>query len=156
MSQFKTFVLPSESDATSEGVLNVFLRSHRIISVAKTYDSGLWRFCVEWLDGASNDTGGRQLKYTERVDYMKVLAPDVFAVFAKLREKRKEMAQRSGVPPFTVATDAQLAEMAKIKDPSLAKLGDIEGIGESRLKSYGVEFLSVLNEKNREKSRLFV
>ena len=39
MSQFKTFVLPSESDAASEGALNAFLRSHRIVSVAKTYDT---------------------------------------------------------------------------------------------------------------------
>ena len=40
MSQFKTFVLPSESDAASEGALNAFLRSHRIVSVTKTYDAG--------------------------------------------------------------------------------------------------------------------
>ena len=144
MSQFKTFVLPSESDAASEVALNTFLRSHRIVSVAKTYDAGTWRFCVEWLDGASGDTNGRSLKYAERVDYMKVLSPEVFAVFARLREKRKELAQQAAVPPFTVATDAQLAEMAKIKEPSLAKLGAIEGIGEARLKSYGEAFLSVL------------
>ena len=49
MSQFKTFVLPSESDAASEGALNAFLRSHRIVSVTKTYDAGTWRFCVEGL-----------------------------------------------------------------------------------------------------------
>lgn len=146
MSQFKTFVLPSESDAASEVALNTFLRSHRIVSVAKTYDAGTWRFCVEWLDGASGDTNGRSLKYAERVDYMKVLSPEVFAVFARLREKRKELAQQAAVPPFTVATDAQLAEMAKIKEPSLAKLGAIEGIGEARLKSYGEAFLSVLTE----------
>ena len=82
----------------------------------------------------------------ERVDYMKVLPPEVFAVFARLREKRKELAQQAAVPPFTVATDAQLAEIAKIKEPSLAKLGAIEGIGEARLKSYGDAFLSVLAE----------
>ena len=35
MSQFKTFVLPSESDAASEGALNAFLRSHRIVSVVE-------------------------------------------------------------------------------------------------------------------------
>ena len=147
MSQFKTFVLPSESDAASEGALNAFLRSHRIVSVAKTYDAGVWRFCVEWIDGTQGESGGRQLKYAERIDYMKVLPPEVFAVFARLREKRKELAQQAAVPPFTVATDAQLAEMAKIKEPSLAKLGSIEGIGEARLKSYGEAFLSVLTER---------
>ena len=139
-------MLPSESDVASESALNAFLRSHRIVSVAKTYDAGTWRFCVEWIDGAQGDTNGRHLKYAERIDYMKTLPPEVFAVFARLREKRKELAQEAAVPPFTVATDAQLAEMAKIKEPSLSKLAEIDGIGEARIKSYGEAFLSVLKE----------
>ena len=144
MSQFRTFVLPSESDASTESVLNSFLRSHRIVSVAKTYDGGTWRFCVEWLDESRPESGGRGLRYAERVDYMKVLPPNEFSLFAKLRERRKELAQGAAVPPFTVATDAQLAEMAKIKEPSLAAIGAVDGIGESRLKAYGEAFLSVL------------
>ena len=79
---------------------------------------------------------------------MKILPPDVFAVFAKLRDKRKALAQNAGVPPFTVATDAQLAEMAKMTDPSLSGIGKIDGIGEARLKSYGEAFLSVLVAEN--------
>lgn len=75
---------------------------------------------------------------------MKVLPPNEFSLFAKLRERRKELAQGAAVPPFTVATDAQLAEMAKIKEPSLAAIGAVDGIGESRLKAYGDAFLSVL------------
>lgn len=147
MSQFKTFVLPSVSDASAESDLNGFLRAHRVVSVAKTYDDGSWRFCVEWLDEVRSDGGGRGFRYAERVDYMKVLPPEVFAVFAKLRDKRKALAQNAGVPPFTVATDAQLAEMAKITEPSLSNIGKIDGIGEARLKSYGAAFLSVLSEE---------
>ena len=143
MSQFKTFILPSESDSASENLLNSFLRSHRVISISKTYDNGAWRFCVEWLDENHSDAG-KGGRYVERIDYMKVLPPDEFSIFAKLREKRKALAQHAAVPPFTVATDAQLAEMAKIKEPSLASLGDIDGIGEARLKAYGEAFLSVL------------
>ena len=65
---------------------------------------------------------------------------------SRQHRQRKELAQQAAVPPFTIATDAQLAEMAKIKEPSLAKLGSIEGIGEARLKSYGEAFLSILVE----------
>lgn len=146
MSQFKTFVLPSESDANTESGLNAFLRSHRIVSITKAYDGGVWRFCIEWLDEIRGDLSGRGVRYAERVDYMKILPPNEFSVFAKLREKRKELAQGAAVPPFTVATDAQLAEMAKIKEPSLSSIGKIDGIGEARLKSYGEAFLSVLTE----------
>ena len=52
MSQFKTFVLPSVSDAGAESDLNGFLRSHRVVSVVKTYDGGSWRSCVEWRTDA--------------------------------------------------------------------------------------------------------
>lgn len=44
MSPFKTFVLSSESDAASEGALNTILRSHRIVSMAKTYCLVVMRF----------------------------------------------------------------------------------------------------------------
>ena len=89
MSQFKTFVLPSESDANTESGLNTFLRSHRIVSITKAYDGGVWRFCIEWLDEIRGDLCARGVRYAERVDYMKILPPNEFSVFAKLREKRK-------------------------------------------------------------------
>ena len=52
----------------------------------------------------------------------------------------------NGSPRANGNTALALAEMAKIKEPSLAKLGSIEGIGEARLKSYGEAFLSILVE----------
>lgn len=144
-SQFKTFVLPRVSDEATEQELNGFLRSHRIATISRTYDSGCWCICVEWLDGKSADSSGRG-RFQDRTDYMKILPPPVFAVFAKLREKRKELSQEAGVPPFAVATDAQLAEMAKLEIPEESAIGRIEGFGESRMKAYGPAFLSVLKE----------
>ena len=140
-SQFRTFVLPRVSDEAAEQELNAFLRSHRIATISRTYDGGCWCICVEWLDGKVIDASNRKERFPERTDYMKVLPPEVFAVFAKLREKRKSLAQDAGVPPFAVATDAQLAEMAKFGSADEASLGKIEGFGESRLKAYGGAFL---------------
>ena len=145
-SQFRTFVLPRVSDDAAEQELNAFLRSHRIATISRTYDEGSWCICVEWLEGKVSDTGVRVGRFPERVDYMKILPPEVFVVFSRLREKRKALSQDAGVPPFAVATDAQLAEMARIVEPSENELGKIEGFGESRLKAYGAAFLSVLKD----------
>lgn len=144
MSQFKTFVLPRCSDEVSEHELNAFLRGHRVVSVTKAYDAGCWTFCVEWIDGSTAEPEGRGRKFSERVDYMKILPPEVFAVFARLRDVRRELAKAAGVPPFTVATDAQLAEMARLEEPTLASIGSIEGFGESRLNAYGEALLAAL------------
>lgn len=43
MSQFKTFVLPSESYAAPEGGLNAFRRSYWVVSIVKTHDGDMWR-----------------------------------------------------------------------------------------------------------------
>lgn len=149
VSQFRTFVLPRASDEVAERELNDFLRAHRVVTVQRAYADGGWTFCVEWTDGKSAEPEGRGRRYgsTERVDYMKVLEPDVFAVFARLRTRRRELAEEHAVPPFAVATDAQLAEMAKLKEPSADKLGTVEGFGAARVKAYGEAFLRILAEK---------
>ena len=139
MSQFRTFELPSESDVASEGPLNAFLRSHRIVSVAKTYDAGTWRFCVEWLDGTTGDTPGRSLKYAERVDYMKVLSPEVFAVFAapkklcfggqirRSRTRRVRKHPRGRPLPGQGASDAPIeAEWERLEAADGRRLIDLE------------------------------
>ena len=144
MSQFKTFLLPLEPNGEAEAEMNGFLRSHRIVDIQKAQDARGWHFCVEWLEGAPD--GARGLRYAERIDYMKELEPKVFAVFSKLRVLRKELAREAGVPPFGVATDAQLAEMAKLEEPSLAKIGRIDGFGEARVKAYGAKLLAALSE----------
>lgn len=142
MSQFKTFLLPDTPDPEAELDLNSFLRAHRVVDVQKAHGAKGWLFCVEWLDGQLE--GPRGLKYQERVDYMKELEPKVFAVFSRLRVVRKELAREAGVPPFGVATDAQLAEMAKLEKPTLAGIGKVDGFGESRLKAYGAKLLEAL------------
>ncbi|MBR1608919.1 MAG: HRDC domain-containing protein [Kiritimatiellae bacterium] len=143
MSQFKTFLLPLEPDSSAEEELNIFLRGHRVVDVQRfCVPARGWCFCVEWLDGATG--GGRAPGFAGRIDYMKELEPAVFAVFSKLRTRRKELAREAGVPPFGVATDAQLAEMAKMQEPTLAKIGGIEGFGDARVKAYGAKLLEVL------------
>ncbi len=102
MSQYKTFVLPFVPDEAAEEELNAFLRSHRVIAVERVREAIGWCFCVEWLEGRPGESpSGRGLRYAEKVDYMKVLDPPTFAVFSKLRARRKEMAREAGLPAFS-------------------------------------------------------
>ena len=147
--QFAFFSIPTDGDSAVTDELNHFLRSHRVVSVQKELTqrdtSPCWRLCVEYLDvspGASSSSGKR----VSRVDYKEVLSEADFAVFARLRELRKELAAAEGIPVYGVCANEQLAEVAKRRPASLAELQEIDGLGEARLGKYGEAFLEVVRQ----------
>ena len=144
------FVSPfGEKSVTDE--LNDFLRSHRIVNVEKRLIDGErgtgWVFLVEYgIDGA-----GKTSNSTQRIDYREIFNATEYVFFDKLRNLRKELAERSGIPVYAVFTNDQLAAMVK-KAPKNAKdLLSIAGIGEARVKQYGEAFLKLFaNEEQAE------
>ncbi len=69
-----------------------------------------------------------------------------FALFAKLRDLRKTLAEQEGVPAYALFTNEQLARMVQQRVTSKAALAEIEGVGASRLEKYGDAFLQLLLE----------
>jgi ATP-dependent DNA helicase RecQ len=66
------------------------------------------------------------------------------ALFALLRQKRKEMADEAGVPPYVIFPDRTLIEMAAYYPQSLSSLLRISGVGQNKLRQYGEAFLDVI------------
>ena len=79
-----------------------------------------------------------------KVDYKEVLKPEEFAVFARLRELRKEMAQAEAVPVYTIFTNEQPAQMVRSRATTKAALEKVAGVGDARIEKYGTRFLEVL------------
>jgi ATP-dependent DNA helicase RecQ len=52
------------------------------------------------------------------------------ALFALLSQKRKEMADEAGVPPYVIFSDKTLVEMASLYPQSPERLLDISGVGQ--------------------------
>lgn len=149
--QLKLFVVPVKNVEAAEGEMNAFLRGHRVLAVKKEFvadgDSSFWTFCVEYLDGVrpgGGSTGGRSPK----VDYKEVLRPDEFQLFSRLRDWRKGVAEKEGVPVYAVFTNEQLAQIVQKKVASKAALKEIEGVGDARLEKYGGALLGVLTPKS--------
>ena len=63
-----------------------------------------------------------------------------------LRERRKQLADKLGVPPFHIFHDATLMEMMQYRPQTNSELLTINGIGEVKLERYGDDFLEVLAE----------
>ena len=62
-----------------------------------------------------------------------------------LRDLRKKVAKKLGVPPFVVFQDPSLEDMALKYPISLDELTNIHGVGEGKAKKYGKEFLELIS-----------
>jgi ATP-dependent DNA helicase RecQ len=70
--------------------------------------------------------------------------PEDAALFDALRARRLDLARAEGMPPYVVASDRTLRELAEIRPQSIAELQGIYGIGPAKAARYGEDLLSVL------------
>ena len=146
LTQYVSFFVSPFGERSVTDELNAFLRSHRIVNVEKKLIDGErgtgWVFLIEYgTEGGKNSPGAS----SQRVDYREVLNATEYALFDKLRNVRKEIAEKSGIPVYAVFTNDQLAAMVK-KPPKTAKdMLSIAGIGEARVKQYGEAFLKIFS-----------
>jgi len=70
-------------------------------------------------------------------------------LFDKLRRLRKRLADEQGVPPYIVFGDTSLRHMARDKPVTDDGLLEIPGVGETKLRVYGEEFLTEIREHVR-------
>ena len=63
---------------------------------------------------------------------------------AMLKELRKKVAKKNGVPPFVVFQDPSIDDMALKYPVDLKELGNIHGVGEGKAKKYGKDFVNLI------------
>lgn len=61
-----------------------------------------------------------------------------------LRDLRKKVAKKVGVPPFVVFQDPSLEDMALKYPISIEELSNVHGVGEGKAKKYGKEFVELI------------
>ena len=114
---FRVFTIPASEPEEAVKALNQFLTSHRVIDVDRRFHadgpSVSWHFCVNYVgrNTAIPDAHQSGSRFSG-IDYKKELSPEDFAVYAKLREVRKEIADEKSIQLFTILTNKQLAELA--------------------------------------------
>ncbi len=69
------------------------------------------------------------------------LTAEAAEVFERLRAWRAAMAKEQGVPAYVIFHDATLREIAAGPPSSLAELGKVSGVGETKLAKYGQQIL---------------
>ncbi len=67
------------------------------------------------------------------------------ALMAMLRDLRKKVAKKLGVPPFVVFQDPSLEDMSLKYPITLDELSNVHGVGEGKAKKYGKEFVALIS-----------
>ncbi len=80
----------------------------------------------------------------------KVIAKKIESVyseelFEKLREKRKQLADQQGVPPYIIFSDKSLIDMCQRRPRTTSQFSQVFGVGAQKLERYGSVFVSVIN-----------
>ncbi|WP_024336702.1 DNA helicase RecQ [Desulfotignum balticum] len=69
--------------------------------------------------------------------------PDLFEL---LRQKRKELADEAGVPPYAVFPDKTLMELATFFPRTETEFLNTFGVGKTKLEKYGPDFMALITE----------
>ena len=66
-------------------------------------------------------------------------------LFEALRNQRRALADKKGIPAYLVFSDATLRDMARKRPATKNELLSVNGVGETKLAQYGANFLAVIN-----------
>lgn len=158
--QIAIFNIPLTQGQSETEKLNKLLRGNRVVAIDKQFVTNsdgthCWSFCVTYLPNAvesqsTSDMGNKQ----SQVDYKEVLTPEQFVKFDKLRQCRKELGNRLGMPVYAIFTNSELASMTTdIEEITEQNLLKIKGIGKGKVERFGREFLQLYEIVRNEKSR---
>ena len=153
--QIKIFTIPIDGQPEMLEDMNLFLRSHKILSVESQLLQqslgGVWTFCVRYLEGTVTSQPNNQQR--GKVDYREVLTPEQFAVFCQLRSARKRLADNLSLPAFAIMTDVEMAELTKLDHIDEHTMKSIKGINKGRIEKFGKQLLALLEEAPMEESQ---
>ena len=150
LTQYSSFFISPFGEKSVTDELNAFLRSHRIINVEKRLIDGErgtgWVFLVEYGNTEGKNSSNAQ---SQRIDYREVLNSVEYALYDKLRNLRKEIAEKAGIPVYAVFTNDQLAGMVKKPPKTTKDLLSISGVGEARVKQYGESYIKLFSSEEQ-------
>jgi len=67
-------------------------------------------------------------------------------LFEHLRQHRKRLAEKAGLRSYLIFPDTVLIDLANLRPTTLGEFGNVKGVGEAKLKKYGLSFLQAIAE----------
>jgi ATP-dependent DNA helicase RecQ len=125
-------------------VENYLSKDIETYGILKVTEKGL-----NYIDNPVSFMMSEDHEYNEREDATIVTASKSSGIadevlMAMLKDLRKKVSKKLGVPPFVVFQDPSLEDMALKYPISIIELGSIHGVGEGKAKKYGKDFADLI------------
>lgn len=159
----KTFFIPLAGGEDVQNELNELLRHHHLYSLTRHFvegDEPGWAIVVQVSgfknSGTMNTGGGGKASGKSnsgsggngQIDYREVLSAEDFEVYARLREWRNRLSDKTGDARYNIVRNGTLAAIAQKRCTTLAGLKEIPDFGEQRCRKYGESLLALLAGKS--------
>ena len=86
---------------------------------------------------------GKEFKDANK-NYMEYLTEDEMELYKILKEWRAGEAQLLGYPPYIIASNQLLVNIAKTNPKNMEELSQLKGMGKRKIRDYGEEILLIL------------
>lgn len=140
--KIKFFTIPINTAEDFEKEVNAFLSNHKIVENEKhliqSAGQAYWCIYISYIEqGKTVYTKSKG----DPIDYMKILPEKERIKYQQLKTVRKEIAKEDAVSAFVVATNAELAEIAKLETITVAGMKKISGFGEKKAEKYAKKII---------------
>ncbi|NLR92851.1 DNA helicase RecQ [Flammeovirga agarivorans] len=124
------------------GLIEIAYDHHNTFRVTKTGEQVLMgKFPVNFAKLSQFKSTPSTKAPTKKISAKEQLATDLFE---ELRVLRKNIADKENIPPYVVFNDATLKDMAEKMPVSVMDMMEISGVGETKLKKYGNQFIGAI------------
>ena len=125
-------------------VENLLSKDIETYGILKVTEKGL-----NFIDNPVSFMMSEDHEYNEKEDATIVTAAKSSGIadevlMGMLKDLRKKVSKKLGVPPFVVFQDPSLEDMALKYPVSISELGSIHGVGEGKAKKYGKDFAELI------------
>ena len=124
--------------------LNDFLQTHDILKSESTFvnnEEQFWSVILYYnkIEGLVKET--KSSKYSADDE---VLNSEENKILEALKLWRSEKAKEHNLPVYFIATNMELASLAKFKPVKKEELQEIKGFGKHKIENYGEEIIEIL------------
>lgn len=87
-----------------------------------------------------------ELEVERRIEAKQQRVSEDSELFVILKELRKEIAQKEGVPPYIIFHDSSLKDMCRLLPQTKSEMLEVSGVGQVKYSRYGEEFLTAVKD----------
>lgn len=127
-------------------VLDEFLENHQIVKTETAFvnDENYWSVILYFEVVKMAVTTVKEPKHAKYAAENEELSSDEEKILYALKEWRSDKAKEQNLPTYFIATNKELASVAKYKPAKKEELLDIKGFGKHKIENYGEEILEIL------------